>query len=487
MSLWLQSWFGWSLTLIFGFPALVLLLGELVNALETRRNPLAAPVAIVRNAVLPVLALQIFFFNVLNQVVNVGTLEPSGIGNRLFQTVFWIVVIYATLSFLNVVLFEQAAENTWRAEVPTLFRDLSRFVIVLVGFAVIMSAVWGANLGSLITALGVGSLVIGLALQDTLGNLFSGIAILFEQPYGEGDWIEVDGTVGKVEAINWRATRLIKRDGDRVIMPNSVIASSTILNESRPAGPGYEFYDIGFSYDDPPNKVKRVLLDIIRTTEGVVDTLPPWVRTVSYDDSSITYRVAFGIEDFSRLLRIQDEFATRIWYAAKRNGLTIPFPIRTVYNYDGSALEQRDVAAELDTNVSQINAALAPLEREDARNTNVQLRHFGRGETILRTGEPADTLYTILSGEVVMRLGDETLTQLSKGDILGASSLLRSEPSNADFVALSDTQVVSLPRSAVETMVKRRASFARELEDLIESREQVVKEAKKARALRVDI
>ena len=482
-NLWLLDWFRWSLALIFAFPALVLALGELVNWLEARQNSLANPVAIVRNAVLPVLALQIFFFGVLD----LRAFDPSGIGVKLFTTVLWIVIIYAALAFLNTLLFEQAAEHTWRAEVPTLFRDLSRFVIVLVGFAVIFSTVWNADLSSLITALGVGSLVIGLALQDTLGNLFSGIAILFEQPYGEGDWIEVDGTIGKVAAINWRATRLVTRDGDTVVIPNSVVASSKVLNESRPPGAGYEDYFVGFSYDDPPNKVKRVLLDIIQTTSGVVDDLPAMVRTISYDDSSISYQVRFAIDDFSILPTIKDEFATRVWYAAKRNGLSIPFPIRTVFNYDGAELDAGVDDAQLTSSVAQVNAALAPLEKEDAITTNVQLRHFGTAEVIIAKGARADILYTILSGDVAMRLGEETLTTLSKGDILGASSMLRSEPSSATFVALSDTQLVSLSRGAVESMVRQRANFARELEEVIESRERVIEAAENTLRMKVDL
>ena len=475
--LWAQDWFRWSLGLIFAFPVLVVVLGEVSSWLARRGNALAEPVATVRNAVLPVLALQVFLFNVLD-------LGYTGTFGKLFVTALWLVAIYAALNFLNALLFEQAARDTWRANVPTLFRDLSRFILVLIGFAVIFSTVWDANLSSLITALGVGSLVIGLALQDTLGNLFAGIAILFEKPYSEGDWIRVDDTLGKVAAVNWRATRIVTRDGDTVVIPNSVVASSKVLNESRSLGAGYEDYFLGFSYDDPPNQVKRVLLDLIRTTAGVLTEPPPMVRTISYDDSSISYQVRFAVGDFSSLPSVKDAFATRVWYAAKRHGLTIPFPIRTVYTFDGRAGAEAEAETALQESVTQVTATLAPLEREDALETGVVLHHFGAGETVLWEGDRADTLYTILSGEVCMRLSNgatyQQITCLSKGDIFGASSLLRGEPSAASFVALGDATLVALSKDAVLRMVRRKTSFARELEEVIESREQAAKTARES-------
>lgn len=471
-----QEWFPWTLGLIIAFPTLVLILGELANTLQRRGNTLAEPLIAVRNAVLPILALQVFLFNIFG-------LEYSSIAGRLLVTVFWIVVISVALSFLSVLLFEHADEESWRANVPTLFRDLSRFILILVGFVIIFSTVWNQDLSSLITALGVGSLVIGLALQDTLGNLFSGIAILFEKPYGEGDWIEVDGTVGKVEAINWRATRLLTRDGDRVVIPNSVVSSGKITNESQPPGAGYEEYRIGFSYNDPPNKVKRVMLETIRTTRGVLADPPPQVRTLSYDDSSISYQVRFAINDFSILPGLKDEFATRIWYAAKRNGLNIPFPIRTLYHYDGEAVDAAADESAVTNSLSQL-ATLTTAPQEDALSEGMIMKHFAAGETVLKAGEKSNLIYTVLSGQVSLRLdtdnGSEALLTLAQGDIFGVESLLRGEGSSVNIIALHDLELVGLTKEAVMKMVRRKPSFARELEEIIEARAARISQARES-------
>ena len=177
-----QSGLGWVLALVLGFPLAMLVLGEVILRLERRQWPMAGPMRILRSWVLPSLALFVFLVQVIQR-------PRTDIIVRISEMLLWMTLIYAALTLLNVILFEDAPEGSWQAKVPQLFRDLGRFVLVLVGAAIVLSTVWGADLGSLLTALGVGSLVIGLALQDSLGNIFSGVSLLFEQPFSLGDWI----------------------------------------------------------------------------------------------------------------------------------------------------------------------------------------------------------------------------------------------------------------------------------------------------------
>ena len=180
--------------------------------------------------------------------------------------------------------------------------------------------------------MGVGSIVIGLALQDTLGNLFSGIALLFERPFTEGDWIEVDSVKGKVIEINWRSVHILTRELEMLVIPNAVLAGATIRNYRRPQRLHVEVVEVGFSYNDPPNKVKQVMKEIALSTKGVLERPEPVVQTISYDDSSIGYKVRLFLSDYDRVPQIRDEFVTRVWYAAERYNLNIPFPIRTLYH-----------------------------------------------------------------------------------------------------------------------------------------------------------
>jgi small-conductance mechanosensitive channel len=143
--------------------------------------------------------------------------------------------------------------------VPKLLIDLARLFLILLSTAFVLGSVWNADLAGLVTALGVSSLVIGLALQDTLGSVMSGIALLFERPFSVGDWLELDGVVGQVIDINWRAVRLLTLEQEMVVIPHKLISSTMIRNFTQPNRIHAERIRIGFSYNHPPNLARQVL------------------------------------------------------------------------------------------------------------------------------------------------------------------------------------------------------------------------------------
>jgi small-conductance mechanosensitive channel len=133
--------------------------------------------------------------------------------------------------------------------VPKLLIDLSRLILILVGTAVVAAAVWNADLAGVATALGVSSIVIGLALQDTLGSIMSGIALLFERPFTVGDWIRVGEIVGQVLDMSWRSVRILTLDREMIIIPHKFISNEIIRNYNQPHRIHAERVKIGFSYN----------------------------------------------------------------------------------------------------------------------------------------------------------------------------------------------------------------------------------------------
>ncbi|MFN9857251.1 MAG: mechanosensitive ion channel family protein, partial [Pseudanabaena sp.] len=317
--------FIWAIALIVGLALSVIVLGEIIYRLQHRRRPLAATLQVVRNLVLPMFAFMLFVQYVLQRPASDDIVKSV-------QTLFWICVLHAALSLLNAVIFEQAKADTWRARVPKLLIDLFRLFLVLLGTAIVLATVWNADLAGLVTALGVSSIVIGLALQDTLGSVMSGIALLFERPFSVGDWLKVGEIEGQVIDINWRAVRLITFESEMLIIPHKLMGNEIIRNFSRPLALHAERIRVGFSYKDPPNLAKHVLYSTALETQGILKNPDPQIFTISYGDSAITYEVKFFIADYGELEEIRDRFMSRLWYAAQRNSLTIPFPIRTLYH-----------------------------------------------------------------------------------------------------------------------------------------------------------
>ena len=114
--------------------------------------------------------------------------------------------------------------------IPKLLRDLIKGFLVLLGTTIILSLIWEFPLADLITALGVTSLVLGMALQDTLGNLFSGISLLYAKPFEVGDWVQIGTETGKVIEVNWRSVRLLTRNEEMLIIPNLVLGKEVFKN-----------------------------------------------------------------------------------------------------------------------------------------------------------------------------------------------------------------------------------------------------------------
>jgi small-conductance mechanosensitive channel len=464
----------WAIALMIGFPLLVISLGEFNYRLQRRSRSLAATFQVIRNLVLPVLVFLLFLQHVLK-------LPPDGQLIKSIETLFWLCLIHASLSLMNAILFEQAKADTWRAKVPKLLIDLSRLFLVTVGMAIVSALVWGADIAGLATALGVSSLVIGLALQDTLGSVMSGIALLFERPFAVGDWLQIGDRIGQVIDINWRSVRLQTFDQEMIIIPHKLVGGEVVCNFSRPKPLQAERIQIGFSYSDPPNLAKQVLYNTALETQGILAQPEPQIFTLSYADFSITYEVKFFIEDYGELEEIRDRFMTRVWYAAQRNNLTIPFPIRTLYHFHGPKVQSQEASKKFAERMQSI-PSFVPLEKPETSyqfSQDILLQHFGAGEKVIRQGYSNDALYFIVSGQAVMAFSDETgqehpVLQLGAGEFFGEMTLFSSEPSPVSIMALDDLEIMMLSTSIVNQMIERQPSFAREISQILEVRRKAV-------------
>jgi CRP-like cAMP-binding protein len=271
--------------------------------------------------------------------------------------------------------------------------------------------------------------------------------------------------------------RVRTRSRDLVIVPNSVIGKETLVNLSRPTRVHAETHVLGFSYDDPPNTVKRVLSLVVRATRGVLAEPPPAIRTVSYSAYSIDYQVRFFIDDYARQQTINDEFMTRVWYAARRNGLTIPFPTQTSFEYhrDLPATDGRPVPADVLASVP-IFVPLSPAELASLAQECARL-DFGRGERVVHQGEPGDAMYVVLEGTAVVTLaaadateGEREVARLARGEFFGEMALLTGEPRSASVTAVDDLAVLVIHKDSLQATLASRPGLVQEMAEIVEAR-----------------
>jgi len=336
------------------------------------------------------------------------------------------------------------------------------------------------------SAIAVSSLIIGYivgnATQETLGNLIAGLALNSEDCFSIGDWITVQGRTGRITDITWRSTRILTRDLEDIIIPNSTLSREIIINHSRPTPELRTRVRVGVSYEVPPNKVRETVLEALRSIPAVDKDPPPKVRVVEYADFAVVYDILFYIREFDRLEETRSEVMNLIWYRFKRAGINIPFPIRDVRSRiltaeDDRAESERRIRAVADLLERQpLFAALSETERS-ALAARAQLRIFAAGEAVVQEGQPGTSLFIIRSGrlraETQPREGGTVvaLAEFHAGDCFGERSLLTGEPRSATVVALEDSEVIELDKTAFAPVLNANPQLAEELGRLLALRD----------------
>ena len=312
----------WMIAIAVIVPIGILVTGWIIKRREAAGQPTAAP-KIMRYLVLPTLVTHIFVRYVLG-------VDGGQIITKTTETILSLFFLVFLFNAINYLFFSENNILTKKETIPKLGRDVLNFALTMIFGSVVLSSVWGLNLGNLLAALGVGSLVIGLALQGPLGNLFNGVSLLMAQPFRKGDWIEVGDEIGKVNDFNWRSVEIVNRNNELVVIPNNMIGKETIKNLSRPSKAHAVLISIGFSYDDQPAKVKKALSELALATEGVLKEPTPQPLTISYDDFYITYGLKFYIRNFEDEIELKDRMMSQLFDMAADKEFTIPFPIRDV-------------------------------------------------------------------------------------------------------------------------------------------------------------
>jgi small-conductance mechanosensitive channel len=212
--------------------------------------------------------------------------------------------------------------------------------IIIVAVALIMAAdALGIAIAPLVTTLGLGSLAVALALQDTLANFFSGLYLLAEEPIRVGDYVKLDsGEEGYVAAIGWRSTRIRQLANNIVVVPNQKLSQAIVTNYYLPDPRMSLLLRVGVSYGSDPRRVVEVLTRVAREAvvsgevPGLLAEPEPFVRFIpGFGDSSLDFTLIVQVREFTDQYAVQDELRKRILEAFRREGIEIPFPQRVVH------------------------------------------------------------------------------------------------------------------------------------------------------------
>ncbi len=349
---------------------------------------------------------------------------------------------------------------------PQLLRGILSIVLFVLFFLAALSAIFQFDVKNLFTGGAVIAAVLALALQDTLGNMFAGIALHLEDTFEVGDVVHAGEYFGVVEGVSWRATRIRGFNNQLVILPNSLIARGQLEVFPR-NNLNARVLPVGVDYHVPPATVIGILTQAGSHVEGVAREMPCFARVASFGDSAVLYEIKYFTRDYSSRDRIDADIRKALWYAFRRNNIDFAFPVRSFQPYTPPASEHQITPEEIVDRLRQVDV-LSPLSREAlvtiAEASKVHF--FSRGEAILRHGTAGDSMYVVHSGTVSIRLPDDTLTgwhqvaQLGPGSVFGEMALLTGEVRAADVVSLSDVVTLEIAKSSFEPILHNHPELA---------------------------
>ena len=390
----------------------------------------------------------------------------------LAKVIWWTNAAWSLISVVRVFLIFERQPREGR-----LLQDLVVGIIYVGAILSVVAYVFNAPVGTLIATSGVFAIILGLALQSTLSDVFSGIALNLSKPYGVGDWLSLgNGIEGKVVETNWRATHLLNGANDLVIVPNSDLAKARLTNMSSPQQSHGITLTVRFKPDIAPSAMVEVMRTVLLSGNSILSTPEPAVLVKTLDARAVELELSFKVADIAAVGPARTEIFDLIYRHAKAAGLELALPEGTPapppvkpgkddVSRPGMARRLLD-AISLFTSLSE--------EEKDALAQTMTRRGFRRNEVMAEQGSVPKSLMILRSGVAMVtrqdRGRDTELGRLAPGDFFGEGGLLTGAGEPGTVKALTNVIVYEVTQEGLASLLRDRPSMADELGMLLARR-----------------
>ena len=397
---------------------------------------------------------------------------------HLGKIILWMAMVIIFVRFVNFLIFHVALRNSSQNEISSLIRTILSVIVCIVSFFIIFQSQYpNVQLAPLFTGSTILGIVVGLALQDTLGNLFAGIALQADQPFQVGDVINIQNNswTGVVESVSWRGIKLRTFQNKIVVISNAVLGKEFIEVAPRDnLNARVVFFNT--LYSASPSRTVHLIREVVRQVENVSPKIRPVVRIRNLGDSGIEWEVKYWLEDYTKYNDTDALIRQRVWYVFQRENIHFAFPTRTLF------IEQQSLEPDFAESVNEIFDRLselplfAPLTDEETQEIaeTVEAKIFSTDEKIVRRGQDGKSMFVIHRGSVKVQINEdgriEILRTLSEGDFFGEMGLFTGEPRTATVVAQEETEVLEIKHTCLKPILEKNPDLVERFGDIIEER-----------------
>jgi small-conductance mechanosensitive channel len=445
----------WPFIMILGYPVLTIAVLELARRLAVRAPFACGILRHVAYVLLPTGGIWLIL-RVLAE------LPANDWAVRTAETAFALTSLYLLLRVAQASVMSLVDEQM---RAPKLLLDILRIGLSLICGSVVVSRIWNVDLGSLLAAMGVGSIALAFALQQFLGNLLSGLGLLSAHKFSIGDWIMVDGNAAEVVEMDWRTVTLVTAAGDRVVVANSTLAKGNLTIAARKREKAAATVTLTIGVDIPPEQVRDAVIEAGCSVLNLAE--PDGVKcfVTGIGDGTIKYNVVLSVANPGIVAGLRDEFLSRFWYLAQRRGLCLdPSP--------GPDAATRLHMLEQGGAFHRSADALPQLAQASA------FRRYRRGDLLLAAGAPATDAFLVVAGRLAVTVptgkGEFRLELVPPGELMVLQEMLAGGSSPVRVVADLDTDVLAIPAQALVDAMDRSRLVARDISAVTEARRQAI-------------
>ena len=396
---------------------------------------------------------------------------------HLIRVFLWMALIVSIVRFIGSIVVKTAYRNAPPGEVSSLFKTVISVIIYIVSFFIIFQSQFpDVQLAPLFTGSTIIGIVVGLALQDTLGNLFAGLALQADQSFQVGDVINITGRgVGVVESVSWRGVKIRTFQNKLLVISNAVLGKESI--EVAPKD-NLNARLVNFStvYTQSPSNTAHLVREAIRQADNVSQKMRPIVRIRELGPSGIDWEVKYWLDNYAKYNDTDALVRDRIWYVFQREKVTFAYPTQTLHiQPKAEEIAPEEIVNSISEQLNQVSI-FGPLSDEEIdmlANASTS-RIYAPGEAIVRIGQEGGSMYVIISGSVKVQIPEKsyqkTIGTLGKNDFFGEMSLLTGEPRSATVIAEVESEVLRIDKDALKPIFEGNPVLVKSICELIDER-----------------